>query len=739
MPGSGDPRSWRLWVDTGGTFTDCLALTPTGELNRFKVLSSSALRGIVSAVGGPREVSIELPMVLPEGFFNGSELSIPGSPESVRIVRSAADGSMALSDPVDVAVGSACEVRTGEESPVLAARLATRTPAGVELPPMEMRLATTRATNALLERSGSPTALFITRGFGDLLEIGTQQRHELFALEIRKRRPFYSTVVEVDERLDAAGRVLRPLDEASLEQEARRLVDSGVTSAAVAMLHSYRNPSHEAAAREILLQSGFRHVSCSADLAPLIRLLPRAETTVVDAYLAAVIETYLTSVAGALRAGRLQVMTSAGGLQSATGFRPKESLLSGPAGGVVGAARAGSQSACQRVISFDMGGTSTDVARYDGEFDYQFETVVGEARILAPALAIETVAAGGGSICRFDGRQLKVGPESAGAAPGPACYGAGGPLTLTDVNLLLGRLDPEHFEIPLSPGDAEEALETLLGEMEECGAELGRDEVLRGLLSIANERMAEAIRRISVRKGYDPSEYTLVAFGGAGGQHAVALADLLGIGSVLVPTDASLLSAWGLGHALVERFVELQVLETADAYQERMAADLESLGRRAAAAVAEQGVPEDEIEVRRRLLSLRLVGQESTLEVEYEDEGSIGKLFDRAYAERFGYPSPDRQIEVESVRVIASSRAADLPRETPRRTGVESSRVTRRCLLDGEWVDVPLLERSELPQGEELEGPALVAERFSATVIETGWRCRVDSAGALLIRVGGAR
>jgi len=738
--GSVEPQlgAWELWVDTGGTFTDCLARDPDGRTRRLKVLSSGALRGVIESSGQGREVRVAQPYDLPDGFLDGAEMVLLERPVRVRIERSMATGTLVLERPIDVLPGQRCELRTGEEAPVLAARLATATAAQARLPEMVMRLATTRATNALLERSGAPTALFITRGFADLLEIGTQQRPDLFALEIRKRRPFYTTVVEVDERLQADGRLLTPLDEAALAKAAAHCVDSGLDSAAVALLHSYRNNDHEQRARRILEAAGFRHVSCSAELAPFIRLLPRAETAVVDAYLSAVIETYLEAVSEVVGGGRLQVMTSAGGLQAVGGFRPKESLLSGPAGGVVGAARAGALSGREQIISFDMGGTSTDVARHDGDFEYQFETVVGEARILAPALAIETVAAGGGSICRFDGRQLKVGPQSARAEPGPACYGAGGPLTLTDINLLLGRLDVDHFEIPLAPRAAEAALVKLLGELGDSGMTLDRDELLRGLLAIANERMAEAIRRISVRQGYDPADYTLVAFGGAGAQHAVALAGQLGVTSVLVPRDASLLSAWGLGHALVERFVERQVLEPTDLYQGRVAAVLQELGDAACEKVVAEGVPASEVEVRRRLLALRLVGQQSTVDVEYDGSRSLVELFGAAYVERFGYPPPDRSVEVESVRVVASSQPLDCPAVRTVEWSPVTTPDTRRCLIGDAWQATPLYEREALAAGAELVGPALVAERFSATVIEAGWRCRVDVAGALVIEREGA-
>ena len=458
-----------------------------------------------------------------------------------------------------------------------------------------MRLATTRGTNALLERKGARTVLFITRGFADLLRIGTQQRPDLFALRIEKPEPLYDAVVEVPERLAADGSVLLALEDVALDQlstEAARLLAAGFEAAAVAFLHSYRNPVHERVLGDLLRRAGFRHVALSASLAPLIKILPRAETAVVDAYLSKPIAGYLARVAAALPAGALHVMTSAGGLVRAAAFRAKDSLLSGPAGGVVGAAGAGRRSGFSRVIAFDMGGTSTDVARYDGDFEYLFEHRVGDAHLVAPALAVESVAAGGGSVCRYDGFQLKVGPESTGASPGPACYGAGGPLTLTDVNLLLGRLDPERFEIPIEPAAAERALRRLRETIADAEGDAPEAEaLLEGLLDIADERMADAIRRISLARGYDPADYALVAFGGAGAQHACAVASRLGIRQVLVPEDAGLLSAAGLAAAVVERFEERQVLLPVSEVRERIGGWMEELGRTAAAAVEEEGVP----------------------------------------------------------------------------------------------------------------------------------------------------
>jgi 5-oxoprolinase (ATP-hydrolysing) len=734
------PSPWKIWIDTGGTFTDCLAVDPEGRLLRAKVLSNSSLRGRIAGRASSSALRIEAGWRVPPGFFRGFAFRLLGDDfEAVALEDDPESSLLTLDRPLPEAdlAGAAFELRSPEEAPVLAARLVTGTPLGQPLPEIAMRLATTRGTNALLERKGARTVLFITRGFADLPRIGTQQRPDLFALDVRKPGPLYTEVVEVPERLAADGSVLIPLESDSLREAARRLRESGVESAAVALMHSYRNPRHEEEVGELLAAAGFAHVSLSSRLAPLIKLLPRAETAVVDAYLSPILERYLSGVAGALTGGSLHVMTSAGGLVRAGSFRAKDGLLSGPAGGVVGAALAGRRSGFGigiAVIAFDMGGTSTDVARWDGDFEYLFEHRVGDAHLVAPALAIESVAAGGGSICSFDGAQLKVGPESAGAWPGPACYGAGGPLTLTDVNLILGRLDPRRFEIPLDTGAADRALAALRGRMGE-GAP-SREEVLAGLLEIANERMAEAIRGISLRRGYDPAGHALVAFGGAGAQHACAVAELLGIARVLVPADAGLLSALGLGAAVVERFAHRQVLAPLDRVLADLPGWLDELGREAAEAVAAEGIAPGEIEVRRRLLNLRFLGQESTLAVEYVAPESIEPAFAAAYREIYGYAPEGRAIELESIRVAASSRPLEAdtkPRPEPRRFAAEPSG-TRRGWFGG-WREVPFYDRSRLLPGDHFLGPALVFESHSATVVAEGWWGRVDGAENLLLQV----
>jgi 5-oxoprolinase (ATP-hydrolysing) len=729
--------TWQIWIDTGGTFTDCLALDPAGTLRRAKVLSSSALRGVIRSVDAPDVLTIGEEWGAAPGVVDGLKLRLLAMDSATRI-RSydPAAGTVRLDGPLSGAEpGAAVEVRSAEEAPILAARLVTGTPADAALPPLAMRLATTRGTNALLERRGAPTALFITRGFGDLLRIGTQQRPDLFALDVRTPEPLYTTAAEVVERLAADGSVLVPLDLDAARSAAERAVAAGVRSAAVALMHAFRDPAHERALAGVLREAGFEHVALSSDLAPFIGLLSRAQTATVDAYLGPVIGRYLEGVRGALGGGRLHVMTSSGGLVQPADFRAKDSLLSGPAGGVVGAALAGRRSGFARVIAFDMGGTSTDVARVDGDFEYVWEHEVGGARIVAPALAIESVAAGGGSICTIDAQGLRVGPESAGASPGPACYGAGGPLTVTDCNLLLGRLDAARFAIPVHPEPARVAADELAARVrEQTREDVGGEALLSGLIDIADERMADAIRGISLRRGYDPGEYALVAFGGAGAQHACGVASRLGIGTVVVPADAGLLSALGIGHAPLERFAERQVLRRLDEIGSEIASTFESLAAEAVDAVAREGVDRSSIVIRRRIASLRYVGQDSTLMVDWEPSIDLRTAFEDRHSAIYGHRPAARPIEVESLRAIASTVVADPPAAPDPQPHDATPAATRPTWLGGAWADVPVYERERLRPGARLAGPALIAERHSATFVAPGWMARLDSAENVILQ-----
>ncbi|MHC4220340.1 MAG: hydantoinase/oxoprolinase family protein, partial [Planctomycetota bacterium] len=736
------PIPWRIWIDTGGTFTDCLALDPAGALHRAKVLSSGALRGRLRGQAGPGRLEVEQRWGVGDEFVRGflfRWLDLDHEPVPVDRYDAAAS-VIELRQPVPKCPAGQCfEIRSGVEAPILAARMVTGAGPDAALPEIEMRLATTRGTNALLERRGAPVALFVTKGFGDLLLIGDQQRPDLFALRIVRPPPLYQTVIEVQERLAADGSVIVPLRSEVAAKAAQHALDDGVCAAAVAFAHAYRNPDHEHRMAEMLREMGFAHVSCSADLSPLIKLVPRAETAVVNAYLAPMIEAYLADIGGSLSGGRLHVMTSAGGLVRAEACRAKDGLLSGPAGGVTGAAAAAARSGFERVIGFDMGGTSTDVARYDGDYEYQFEHRVGGAggvRLVAPALAIETVAAGGGSICSFVDGALRVGPESASAVPGPACYGAGGPLTLTDVNLLLGRLDPGRFEIPITAEPAEVRLGRVCDAVaQHTGRRPDRDGLLEGFLEIANERMGDAIGEVSLRQGYDPRDYALVAFGGAGGQHACAVARHLGLETIVMPADASLLSALGLGRAVVERFSEKQVLRPLPEVRAELAGWMEALARQAAAEVAAEGVTASEIVVRRRMVSLRLQGQESSIAVSWG--GDLDAAFAERYRAVYGH-APQGLIEVESMRAVASSRRdegesrgpADAPGAAIRPEPVRKI----RSRFGGGWQEVGAWERSDLRPGSRLDGPALVFDAHSAYVVETGWGAAVDGAGALVLR-----
>jgi 5-oxoprolinase (ATP-hydrolysing) len=731
---------WQVAVDTGGTFTDCVARDPEGRLHHAKVLSSSTLRGRVEARLDARRLRVSVTWSAPEDFVKGFRFRPLGDPSWEGEVAGfdPTERLLELADPVPEALapGSAFELLSAEEAPVLAARLVTRTAAGATLPPLAMRVGTTRGTNALLERQGAPVVFFVTRGLGDLLLVGTQQREDLFALDVRKAEPLYEDVVEVRERIAADGSVLEPLHLEELRPALEAVRGRGLRVAAVALLNAYRNPEHEEDLRRFLLSEGFEHVSLSSDLSRRIQILPRAETAVVDASLAPVIRDYLDRVRARLSGGTLHAMTSAGGLSRAESFRAKDSLLSGPAGGVVGAAAAARRSGFSRVLAFDMGGTSTDVARFDGDYEYRFDHHVGDAHLFAPALAIESVAAGGGSICGFASGGLHVGPRSAGADPGPACYGAGGPLTITDVNLLLGRLAAARFAVPIDVRPAREALEAVRRRLRtETAEEADPDALLEGFLEIANERMADPIRGVSLRRGYDPAEHVLVAFGGAGGQHACAVAERLGIGTVLVPSRASLLSAEGLAEAVVERFEERQVLEPLSAVESSVSAWLEELAERAIAAVEAEGIGRDDVEIRRRLVDLRLTGQDSTLSVESAPDASLPELFARRYAEVFGHRPEGRAVELESLRVVASSRSPAPPPPEPAPTPVDVLPGRRqRARFAGAWVEAAVHERELLPPGARVAGPALVFEEHTATVVEEGWEARIDAERALVMR-----
>ena len=644
---------------------------------------------------------------MPVNFFTGFVLKDAANPQETWTVLTSrsVDGALhlELSGEDDLPAPAALiELTTGEAAPVLGARLLTQTPPGTAFPQLHFRLATTRATNALLERRGSRVALFITRGFGDLLLIGDQRRRHLFALQHEPREVHYEIVSELDERLDATGKVLCPVDESFLIAEAVRFLSKGITTtAAVCLLHSDVNPSHERQVRNILIAAGFTHVSLSSELAPFIRILPRAQSAVANAYLTGPVEQFIADVStplashSSLLTSPLHLMTSAGAIEPAPLIRPKDLLLSGPAAGVLGALHAAKLLGHERVITFDMGGTSTDVARLDGAIAYRFTQTVGGVTLLSPSAAIETVAAGGGSICHWTPQGLAVGPHSAGSDPGPACYGKGGPLTITDVNLLLGRFDPVRASIPLSREAAELRLVELLDTVNaQTQRALTSEALLHELLALATERMADAIRKISVLEGYDPADYALLAFGGAGPQHACDVAARLGITTILAPHHAGILSAIGLQEARPERLAETQVLRLLDEAQDELPSLIADLAAQAMQQLAAVTGAESPAPILRRLAELRLRGQDTPLQIEFTDASTLHQEFAGRFARLFGYTPPKtKPIELVTLRVIAQAPAA-----------------TQEFAAPG------------VPEGRHIAGPAMVQDAFSTLIISDGWQ-----------------
>ncbi|WP_460109784.1 hydantoinase B/oxoprolinase family protein [Streptomyces sp. YKOK-J1] len=605
-----------------------------------------------------------------------------------------------------------------------------------------VRMGTTVATNALLERKGERTLLVITRGFRDALRIAYQNRPAIFARHIRLPGLLYERVVEADERVAADGTVLRAPDLDALAGPLRQAYDDGIRAVAVVCLHSHLYPAHERAIGDLAARTGFPQVSLSSETSPLMKLVPRGDTAVVDAYLSPVLRRYVRHVADELHGVRLMFMQSNGGLTEAGQFRGKDAVLSGPAGGIVGMARMSQRAGFDRVIGFDMGGTSTDVSHFAGAYERVFTSRIAGVRLRAPMLDIHTVAAGGGSVLHFDGSRYRVGPDSAGAAPGPACYRAGGPLTVTDANVMLGRIPPAHFpavfgpdgDQPLDAAVVRDRFTALAHEIRErTGDDRTPEQVAEGYLRIAVANIANAVKRISVQKGHDVTRYALTTFGGAGGQHACRVADSLGIRTVLVPPMAGVLSALGIGladtTAMREQSVETP-LEAASMPGVRETAD--ALERAARAELRAEDVPEDRIEVTRRA-QLRYDGTDTTLTVELTEPGAMTHAFEERHRATYSF-TLDRPVVVEALSVEATGITAppDLSALAPYE-GHRAAPRTVRLHTGGAWHDVPLHRREALPPGETVTGPAIITEPGATTVVDDGWRAAAGHDGHLVM------
>ncbi|WP_338762180.1 hydantoinase B/oxoprolinase family protein [Massilia sp. METH4] len=608
-----------------------------------------------------------------------------------------------------------------------------------------VKMGTTVATNALLERKGEPTALAITRGFGDALRIAYQNRPRLFDRHIVLPELLHGHVVEIDERMGAHGDVVAPLDEAQARAGLRAAYDRGYRALAIVFMHGYRFSAHEQAVARIAREIGFAQVSVSHEATPLMKLVARGDTTVVDAYLSPILRRYVDQVAAELPGVNLQFMQSNGGLTDARAFQGKDSILSGPAGGIVGMVRASRLAGFDKVIGFDMGGTSTDVSHYAGEFERVFETQVAGVRMRAPMMSIHTVAAGGGSILHFDGSRLRVGPDSAGADPGPASYRRGGPLAVTDCNVMLGKIQPAEFPHVFGP-DGTQALDAdavrerfvaLAAEIARAsGAATTPESVAAGFIEIAVGNMANAIKQISVQRGHDVTEYALTSFGGAGGQHACLVADALGMKTVFIHSLAGVLSAYGMGLADQAVMREQAVEKRLDAGAlPVLRAALDALAGDARGELRRQGVDEDLIVLVHRV-HLRYEGTDSPLIVLLDDEAGMRRQFEGAYRKRFSFLMPERALVVEAVSVEAIGRsgapAETVPQQAPRQGPPQAHRSVP-MYSGGQWRDTALYRRGGLRIGDVLAGPAIIAEVNATTVVEAGWQARVTPQDHLVL------
>lgn len=695
-------KGWQFWIDRGGTFTDIVAQRPDGQLIIHKLLSENPDRYPDAALQGIRDL-----------------------------------------------------LGVASQDPIPAAQVAV------------VKMGTTVATNALLERKGDRTLLLITQGFRDALRIGYQNRPKIFARQIVLPEMLYEQVIEVAERYSAQGEELLAVDPSQMLGSLQSAYDAGIRACAIVFLHGYRYPKHEQQVAELAQKIGFTQISVSHQVSPLMKLIGRGDTTVVDAYLSPILRRYVDRIAAELGTDRetnqrtdqisglvtpasppptqLMFMQSNGGLTDAQFFQGKNSILSGPAGGIVGAVQTSIGAGFDRIIGFDMGGTSTDVSHYNGEYERTFETEVAGVRLRAPMMAIHTVAAGGGSRISFDGSRYRVGPESAGAYPGPACYRKNGPLTVTDCNVMLGKIQPDFFpnvfgmegNLPLDAGVVRQKFAALAAQIQATTTDnRSLEQVAEGFLTIAVDKMANAIKKISVQRGYDVTEYTLCCFGGAGGQHACLIADALGMKQVFLHPYAGVLSAYGMGLAdlttIREQALEARLDRSA---LDRIADLLTPLIHAGKTEIQQQGIPDTHIRVLPKL-HLRYEGTDSALTIDFTDLSTMTAQFEQAYRQRYGFILPNKPLIVESVSVeiIGKTELSTESPLAPHRTQPLTPVTTVQLYTQNHWHDSPVFRREHLCGGDRISGPALIIEPTSTNVIEPGWQAELTEQNHLILR-----
>ncbi|MFQ5439247.1 MAG: hydantoinase/oxoprolinase family protein, partial [Paracoccaceae bacterium] len=673
------PDKWQFWIDRGGTFTDIVARRPDGDIATAKLLS-------------------ENPEQYPDAAVQG-----------IRTLMGVARGAPIPTGDIDA-----------------------------------VKMGTTVATNALLERKGDRTLLIVNEGFRDALRIAYQHRPRLFDRQIVLPELLYEQVAEVPGRFSAQGEELAAFDGKATRAALRAAFDAGIRSVAIVFMHAYRYPAHEEAAAEIARKIGFTQISTSHGVAPLMKLVSRGDTTVVDAYLSPILRRYVQQVESELSGTRLMFMQSSGGLTDAHKFQGKDAILSGPAGGVVGMVGTGAMAGFGRLIGFDMGGTSTDVSHYAGEFERAFETEVAGVRMRAPMMWIHTVAAGGGSVLHFDGARFRVGPDSAGANPGPACYRRDGPLTVTDCNVMLGKIHPDHFPRVFGPnGDQALDRDAVVAKFTSLANEVGRatgtpmspEDVAEAFLKIAIENMANAIKKISVERGYDISGYTLSCFGGAGGQHACQVADSLGMNRVFVHPLAGVLSAYGMGladvRALRDEAVERPLT---DASVVALATRFEALSDAAMAELEDQAIERADME-QRHSLHVRYAGTDTALMVKRGNANEIRERFLAAHKKRFGFVVTGREMVIEALSVEVAGKMTRI-NEPEHALGAarDVAPMARHAVhTHGGARPVPFIAREDMRPGDRINGPAVIVESVGTTLVDAGWQAEVSARDHLVL------
>ena len=668
-------KQWFFAVDRGGTFTDIIGIDPSNKIHTSKILSDSS----------------------------------------------------AYSDPVVAGIRRILNVRGDDKIPLHRIE--------------RVRIGTTVATNALLERKGSKTALLITHGFGDLLEIGNQARPELFDLSITKPDQLYHSVSEIHERLDAEGNIVRELDEERVEKVLEDLYDSGIRSVAIVLMHSWKNPMHEERCYDLAKEVGFENISISSRIMPLIKIVGRGQTTVVDSYLYPILNQYISSLQSELGAIPIEFMQSSGGLTDSLSLTGKDSIMSGPAGGVIGSAAVGNANNLDCIIGFDMGGTSTDVSRYDGSFSRVTGLVAGGINFQTSSLDIKTVAAGGGSLLWFDGRKLQVGPESAGANPGPVCYGLDGELTLTDANLILGRINPDFFPQVFGPeqnqklnaSESKDNFENLRSEVNKSTlSSFTSEELALGFVDIANEKMAGAIKEISVSRGYDVRDHALVCFGGAAPQHCCGIARILGIKQIVIHPLSSLLSAYGIANSKQFRYGLRSMVQKFDSQSHVEAlSGIQSLESPLIEEIQKLGVS-DNI-AKEHFMDLRVVGTDSTITIPCSNFDQMVGSFEERHRNLFGF-LPSGELEIANIRVEVSGSRTEIEEQKPNPDLSSPATIGQsEVYFNHQFMSIPIYSRDSLPEGFELAGPAMITDLNSTIVVEPGFTAGVNGLGHIVI------